>query len=138
MLQRGQQPTPALMQIVSVWQLVLTVAHRRRQSCLKWHVVRRAVRIHNQVAKLGGLGSVIELTAGADRRQQVVRAAFELALVPDLVQILKKSLRLLQLRLIVGDVLAWVEQKLRLASMVSLVAVLSQWLKLAQKCLLGL
>lgn len=101
-------------------------------------MVRSAVRIHNQVAKLGGLSSVVKLTAGPDRRQQVVRAALELAFVSDLIQVLKKALRLLQLRLIVGDVLTRVEKKLRLTSMASFVASLPQRLKLAQKCLLGL
>ena len=109
MLQRRQQTAPALVQIISVWQLVLTVAHCRRQSCLKRQVVRCAVRIHNQVAKLRRLSSVVELTARANRRQQVVRAAFELALVPNLVQVLEEPLRLLQLRLIGGDVLTRVE-----------------------------
>ena len=109
MLQRRQQPTPALVQIVSVWQLVLTVAHCWRQSCLKRQVVRRAVRIHDQVAEFGGLGGVIELSTGANRREQVVCATFELALVSDLVQVLEETLRLLQLGLAVGDVLARVE-----------------------------
>ena len=109
MLQRWRQPDPAVVQVICVGQLVLAVAHRWGQPCLQRQVVRCAVCIHDQVAEFGGLGGVIELSTGADRREQVVRAAFELALVSDLVQVLEEALRLLQLGLAVGDVLARVE-----------------------------